>query len=125
MKEIADWALNTASQHGAQYTDARIVDDRSRNLATKNGKVSHAGSSESLGLGIRVLVNDSWGFASADNLSRESVDRTAAQAVEIARASSTVKEHPIRLAAEPAVKIEWVSPCELAPFTTSIEQNPD
>ena len=125
MKEIRDWALNTASQRGAQYADVRIVDDRSRNLATKNGKVSHASSSESLGVGIRVLVNDSWGFASTDDLSRESIDRTTAQAIEIARASSTVKEHPIRLAPEPAVKIEWASPCKIDPFTTSIEQNLD
>ena len=88
MKEICDWALNTASQRGAQYADVRIVDDRSRNLATKNGKVSHASSSESLGVGIRVLVNDSWGFASTDDLSRESVDRTTAQAIEIARSQS-------------------------------------
>ena len=125
MKEIRDWAFNTASQRGAQYADVRIVDDRSRNLATKNGKVGHAASSESLGLGIRVLVDDSWGFSSTDDLSRESIDRTAAKAVEIARASATVKEDPIRLAPEPPVQIEWASPCKIDPFTTSIEQNFD
>ena len=97
MKQIADWALDTAAQRGAGYGDVRIVDDRHRSLATKNGKIGHAASSESLGVGVRVLVDDSWGFASTDDLSRESVERTAAQAVEIARASATVKEHPVRL----------------------------
>src|SRR5690242_10471930 len=111
MKQVADWALNTAAQRGASYTDARIVDDRQRSLATKNGKIGHASASESLGIGVRVLVNDSWGFASSDDLSRESVDRTAAKAVEIAKASSMVKEHPIRLAPEPPSKIEWATPC--------------
>ncbi len=125
MKHIADWALNTANQRGAGYADVRIVDDRHRALATKNGKVGHAGSSESLGIGVRVLVDDSWGFASTDDLSRESVERTAARAVEIARASSTVKEEPVRLAPEPAVKIEWATPYKIDPFTTSIEQNLD
>ena len=123
MKQVADWALDTAKQRGAQYADARIVNDRSRSLATKNGRMGHAGSAESLGVGIRVLVNDSWGFASTDDLSRESVDRTAAQALEIAKASSRVKEHPIRLAAEPPVKMEWASPCKIDPFSTSVEQN--
>ena len=125
MKHIADWALNTATQRGASYADARIVDDRQRSLATKNGKVGHAASGESLGVGVRVLVNDSWGFAASDDLDRESVERTAAQAVEIARASARVKEHPVRLAAEPPVKIEWAGPCRIDPFTTSIEQNLD
>ena len=125
MKQIADWALNTANQRGAQYADVRIVDDRQRSLATKNGKIGHAGSGESLGIGIRVLMNDSWGFASADDLSREAVERTAAQVLEIAKASARVKEHPIQLAPEAAVKIEWTSPCKIDPFTTSVEQNLD
>jgi TldD protein len=123
MKEIASPALNTATQRGASYADVRIVDDRQRSLATKNGKVGHAASGESLGIGVRVLVDDSWGFAASDDLSREAVERTAAQAVEIARASARVKEHPVRLAPEPAVKVEWSTPCKIDPFTTSVEQN--
>src|SRR6266481_286508 len=125
MKQIADWALNTAMQRGAGYADVRIVDDRQRALATKNGKVGHAASGESLGIGVRVLVDGSWGFAASDELDLEAVERTAAQAVEIARASSRVKEHPVRLAPEPAAKVEWTTPCKVDPFTTSIEQNLD
>ena len=125
MKQIADWALNTAATRGASYADVRIVDDRQRTLATKNGKVGHAASGESLGIGVRVIVDDSWGFAASDDLSREAVDRTAAQAVEIARASARVKEHPVRLAPEPAVKVEWATPCKIDPFSTSIEGNLD
>jgi TldD protein len=125
MKQIADWALNTATGRGASYADARIVDDRHRALATKNGKVGQAASSESLGIGVRVLVDDAWGFAASDSLDREAVDGAAAQAVEIARASARVKEHPVRLAPEPVVKVEWASPCKIDPFTTSIEQNLD
>src|SRR3954464_5812557 len=110
MKQIAEWALNTVTQRGAGYADVRIVDHRQRSLATKNGKVGHAASAETLGIGIRVLVNDAWGFASPDALRRDSVDQGAAQAVEIAKASSRVKEEPVRLAPEPAVKIEWQGP---------------
>src|SRR6516162_4903265 len=107
MKQIADWALNTVTQRGAAYADLRIVDHRQRSLATKNGKVGHAGSTESLGIGIRVLVDNAWGFASTDDLSRAAVEKCAAQALEIARASARVQEQPVRLAPEPAVKVEW------------------
>ncbi|HLW53638.1 MAG TPA: TldD/PmbA family protein [Candidatus Angelobacter sp.] len=125
MKQIADWALNAATGRGASYADVRIVDDRQRALATKNGKVGHAASGESLGIGVRVLVDDSWGFAAADNLGRDAVECTAGHAVEIARASATVKEHPVQLAPEPAVKVDWATPCKIDPFSTSIEQNLD
>jgi TldD protein len=124
MKQIADWALNIVSERGG-YADVRIVDHRQRSLATKNGKVGHAASAETLGIGIRVLVNDAWGFASTDDLSRASVGKTAAQALEIAKASASVKEEPVRLAPEPPAKIEWSSPYKIDPFTTSIEQNFD
>src|SRR6266851_1037479 len=125
MKHIADWALNTATQRGATYADVRIVDERQRSLATKNGKVGHAASGESLGLGVRVLVSEAWGFAATDDMSREAVERTAAKAVDIAKASARVKEQPIRLAPEPAAKIEWATPCKIDPFKTSIEENLD
>src|SRR4051794_39928467 len=125
MKQIADWALNTVTQPGGGYADVRIVDHRQRSLATKNGKVGHAASADSLGIGIRVLVNDAWGFASTDDLSRESVERTGAQALEIAKASASVKEQPVRLAPEPAVKVDWATPCKIDPFSTSVEQNLD
>src|SRR5215469_1429715 len=125
MKQIADWALDTATQQGASYADARIVDHRQRALATKNGKVGHAASNESLGIGVRVLVDDSWGFAASDDLGREAVERTAGRALEIARASARVKEQPVRLAPEKPVKVEWATPCKIDPFSTSVEQNLD
>jgi TldD protein len=125
MKQIAEWALDTATKRGASYADARLVEERQRTLGTKNGKVGQAASGESLGIGVRVLVEDAWGFAASDALDRDAVDRAAARAVEIAKASAKVKEHPVRLAPEPAAKVEWVSPCKIDPFTTSIEQNLD
>ena len=123
MKHIADWALNIASQRGASYADARIVDDRSRALATKNGKIGHASDSESLGIGIRVIVNGAWGFAATDDLCRASVEATAAQALDIAKASARVKQSEVQLAAEKPAVAEWTTPCEIDPFTTAVEQN--
>jgi len=123
MKEIASWALNTAKSRGASFCDLRIVDERNRSLATKNGKVGHASASESLGIGIRVIAEGAWGFAATDDLSRESVERTAAQAVAIARSSATVKQYDVALAAEKAAVADWTSPCAIDPFATSVEDN--
>src|SRR5215475_11660352 len=123
MKQIAEWALNIASQKGASYTDARVVSDRSRALATKNGRVGSASDSESQGIGIRVLADGAWGFAACDDLNQASVETTAERAVEIARASARVKQHDVRMAAEKPVVAEWTTPYKIDPFTTSIEQN--
>src|SRR5256714_1643409 len=125
MKHIADWALNVAALRGASYADARLADDRSRGLATKNGKIGHAADSESLGIGVRVIADGAWGYAASDDLSRSAVEATAALAVEIARASSRVKQSEVRLAPEKAVSAEWTTPFQIDPLTTSVEQNLD
>ncbi len=125
MKDIGDWALNLCQQRGATYADARVVDDRQRALATKNGKIGHASDSESLGLGIRVIADGAWGFAATEDLKRQGVETAAARAVDIARASARVKQHDVRLAREEAYTDDWIGPCKLDPFTTSVEQNLD
>jgi TldD protein len=123
MQEVAHWALNIANLRGASYADARAVDDRNRALTTKNGKVGNASVSESLGIGIRVIVDGAWGFSASDDLSREAVEATAARAVEIAKASARVKTDAVRLAPEKAAVAEWTTPHKIDPFSTSVEQN--
>jgi len=125
MHHIAEWAVNIAEQRGASFADARIVDDRSRSLATKNGKIGHASDAESQGIGIRVIANGTWGFAASDDLSRAAVEDTAARAFAIAEASARVKQENVRLAPEKPVTAEWTTPCQIDPFTISVEQNLD
>jgi len=123
MQDVARWALNIANLRGATYADARVVDDRNRALTTKNGKVGSASVSESLGIGIRVVVDGAWGFSASDDLGREAVEATAARAVEIAKASARVKKDAVRLAPEKPGVAEWTTPYKIDPFTTSVEQN--
>ncbi|HEX3106340.1 MAG TPA: TldD/PmbA family protein [Terriglobales bacterium] len=123
MKDLASWALDTATQRGADYADVRVVDERGRALATKNGKIGNASDSRSQGFNVRVLVDGAWGFASSADLGRRSVEDTAAQAVAIARASAKVKQKDVQLAPEKAVTAEWTTPHQIDPFSISIEQN--
>ncbi len=120
MKEAARWALDTAQVRGASYVDVRAVYIRQRYLSIKNGVPSQVRESESLGLGIRVLANGAWGFAATDDLTRPNVDRTAAQAVEIARASALAKKKDVELATESKIIDRWESRCRIDPFTVPI-----
>src|SRR6202795_1498107 len=122
MKDISSWALNVASIRGASYADVRVADDRSRALSTKNGKVGGASDAESFGIGIRVIADGAWGFAASDDLSRAAVEATAARAVDIAKASSQVKQTDVRMAPEEPVTAEWTSPQKIDPSSISVEQ---
>jgi TldD protein len=123
MKDLASWALDTATQRGAAYADVRVVDERGRALATKNGKIGNASDSRSQGFNVRVLVDGAWGFASSADLGRKAVEGTAAEAVAIAKASAKVKQKDVQLVPEKAVTAEWTTPHKIDPFSVSIEQN--
>jgi TldD protein len=120
MKEIAAWALDTAKAQGATYADVRVVDLRQRYLSTKNGRPAQVRESQSMGVGVRVVAQGAWGFAATDDLTRASIDRTAARAVEIAHASATVKNHNVKLAKEPKSVDRWEAPCRIDPFSIPV-----
>ncbi len=121
MKDLAYRALETARGRGADYVDVRFVHNQSEDLLVKNGALGSAESFETRGLGIRVLKNGAWGFASTDRLDSESIDRAAATAVDVAKASARVMDDAVDLAAEPVVKGSWATPYEIDPFTVSRE----
>ena len=65
MKDLTDHALNVARIEGARYADIRILDKREQVASVKNGNVDGIGDHDSQGFGVRVLVDNSWGFASS------------------------------------------------------------
>ncbi len=123
MKNLAQQALDAAMRRGVTYADVRVENIRDRQLATKSGRIAGASSSESLGVGIRVLAGGCWGFSATDDLSPSGLEKAGALAVEIARASGLAKKHDTELVPEPAHQAEWTSPCITDPFATSVEQN--
>ena len=122
MKQLALEALDSALRPGVTYADVRIVESRDRELGTKNGKPGQVSSDESVGIGIRVLADGCWGFAATDDLTRAGVESAAALAVDIARSSALAKKHDVTLAPEAKHEATWVSPCQIDPFSVSVEE---
>jgi len=122
MKDCAGWALETAKRRGASYADARVMDIRSREVATKNGEVGALLESESLGIGIRVIASGAWGFSSTDRLTREGVQSCAAEAVAIAKASALAKRQKVALTPERVYVDTWQNPFLKDPFRVPVER---
>ncbi|MBD3185152.1 TldD/PmbA family protein [Candidatus Poribacteria bacterium] len=125
MKELTDLAVDTAARMGASYADIRIIRINNESVSAKNEKVSGIGKSEDEGFGVRVLANGAWGFASSSNLTRDEIQKVAAEAVEIARASATLKETDVVLAPEDTHVDVWKSSYEKDPFEVSLETKID
>ena len=121
MKELMNRALDLARLRGAHYADVRIVHNRTENISVREGVVESLNFSETEGFGVRVLFGGAWGFASSRDLSPAEVDRTTAQAIEIARASALVSGEAVDLG--PAVTSQGVyaTPFRVDPFSVSRE----
>jgi TldD protein len=75
MKDLIDHALNVATLNRARYADVRIIDRREQVVSVKNGSVDGIGDQVSQGFGVRVLVGNSWGFASSAYIEKTELER--------------------------------------------------
>ena len=68
-KRLADAGLNAAKSAGATYADVRIGRYLNQGIFTREKQVQNIASTESYGVGVRVIANGTWGFASTNNVS--------------------------------------------------------
>src|SRR5215813_3602856 len=121
MRDLIDHALNVAKLKWARYADIRIIDRREQVVSVKNGNVDGIGDQDSQGFGVRVLVGDSWGFASSAFLNKPEIERVTALAVQIAKASSLVTNDHVDLGEPVNTKGTYTTPFTIDPFKVSLE----
>jgi len=120
-RDLSTAALNAAQVAGATYADVRIVHTLRERIILKNGQIGELERSHDVGTGVRVIAEGAWGFASTPDLTPEALVDAAKMAVRVARASATVRQHPVRLAHERPVRDRWQTPCQIDPFRVPLE----
>jgi TldD protein len=88
MKELLEGARDRARKLGVQFMDARLVSSESTDIVVQDGKADSVGQGHGTAIGVRVLVDNAWGFASADVLTHEAIGNSLTSAIEMARSSS-------------------------------------
>ncbi len=121
MKDLMDRALDLASVRGAQYADIRAVNNRTETVAVKDGVVEALNFADTIGFGVRTLVNGAWGFASSRELDTAEIDRVTALAVQIASASSLARGEPVDLGPAVSSQGSYQTPIQIDPFNVSLE----
>ncbi|RYG05078.1 MAG: TldD/PmbA family protein [Chitinophagaceae bacterium] len=125
-KELADVALNAAKSKGATYADVRIGRYLNQFVATREKQVQGVANTESFGVGIRVIANGCWGFASTNTVTKESIAKTAEQAVAVAKANSKIQGEPVKLAPQKGFgEVSWKAPVEINAFSVPVKEKVD
>src|ERR1700734_1090395 len=114
---MADAALTQAKALGASHPDFRAERISGQDVRLSSGNLQSLADSDTTGLAVRVIVDGTWGFASAVDLTTDAAARAARQGVPVARVAAAVNTTPIELAPEPAYgDVSWVSAYETDPL---------
>ncbi len=123
LRELADAALQRAADLGAEHADFRAERIKGQQIGLSDGKLETLFDADDLGLAVRVVVEGTWGFASAIDLTPDAAARAAAEAVEVARVAAAINTEPIELAGELAYgDVSWVSAYQVDPFSVSVAE---
>ena len=126
MQELMMRAMNLATVRQAQYADVRVVRNTTESINVRNGVVTNLNLQESVGFGVRVLVNNGWGFASSQILTADEIDRVTDLAFQIAKASALVS-HGQSVNLGPAITSQghYTTPIDIDPFSIPVTEKVD
>jgi TldD protein len=123
VKELMAAALTAAKAAGASWADVRISRYRQNFVGTREKQITQVGDTDSIGLGVRALVNGAWGFSASQTLTLDGVAAAAREAATIAKANRIPGAAPVVLAPAPSYPdATWKSSYEIDPFTIPVEQ---
>lgn len=97
---LLDRIIDIGSRKGASYIEARYQLNKGFSLSMRNGKILALSNYVEEGVGIRVLVDGSLGFASTNNLTIDGLYEAVERAVATAKSTSRLRKRPIELSEE-------------------------
>ncbi len=116
-------ALNAAKSAGAGYADVRVARWRTNLVFTREHQILNVVDNDTLGCGVRVLVDGTWGFAATRQLTPDGVASAAKQAVAIAKANRIARAAPVELTPTAAYSdVTWNNGFKTDPFDIPVGQ---
>ncbi len=123
MKELARRVLDKLTgRRSVDYADVRVVETLEQSVHVKNASPESIASNDSAGLGLRVVVDGAWGFASTGRLDPDSIDRCIDAALAVARSSRVAAGPQVRLWPLDPLEAEYITPHRQHPMTVPLEQ---
>ncbi|MBC7841100.1 MAG: TldD/PmbA family protein, partial [Gemmatimonadaceae bacterium] len=125
-KDLLMAALNSAKMAGASFADARIGRTRRNFVITREQQIIEIVDTDTMGCGIRALVDGCWGFAATRTLTADGVAAAGKEAAAIAKANRVARDRSVELAAAPSLgERTWSNGFTIDPWTIPVEQKAD
>ncbi len=124
LAQAAEWAASP--ERGATYADARWVERESEIVSVKDGQIEGVDRDADRGIGVRVIANGSWGFASSDRVTGATALRALfSEALDRAAAAASVQRRRVTLAQEAPQRGEYRTAVARDPFAVPVAERVD
>ncbi|MCC7052444.1 MAG: TldD/PmbA family protein [Gemmatimonadaceae bacterium] len=125
-KDLLMAALNSAKMAGASYADARVGRTRRNFVITREQQIIEIVDTDTMGCGVRALVDGCWGFAATRTLTADGVAAAGREAAAIARANRVARDRAVELAPAPSLgERTWSNGFTVDPWSIPVEQKAD
>src|SRR3954470_3076582 len=126
VRDLMMAALDAAKSAGASYSHVRLGRYRQSFVFTPEHHIVNTVDTDSIGVGVRALVDGTWGFGATETLTADGVAAAAREAVAIAKANRSARDQPVQLTPVDAYpNANWKSSFTIDPFSVPIEQRAD
>ena len=105
--ELPSYAISIAEKAGAEYAEARLQSTEHIVCMLKNGQQQPIAIGESLGLGIRVILNGGLAFSATNILDRSQTRELVENTIKKAKAISELLKNKIKFSREKKIKKRW------------------
>src|SRR5437588_3741294 len=122
MRDTAEAVLGLVPA-GVDYADVRVVHRTHELVLAEHDGPGDVLYEDSLGVGLRVLIDGGWGFAATSRLDAAGLADVVTQAVGQARAAAGSGR--VHLGDPVTTQAEWRSPMEVDPFTVPLSAKLD
>jgi TldD protein len=123
VRELMMTAIDAAKSAGASFADVRVSRQRQNFVFTREQQIQNVVDTDSVGIGVRTLVDGTWGFAATRMMTKDAAAAAARESVAIAKASRLARDKPVEWLPGPAYKdVKWKGAYVTDPWDVPIEQ---
>ena len=124
-RDLVLHVIRDLKRRGVGYADIRYEHLLHESLVAEQGRVSSISLFESAGVGVRVLLKGSWGFAATPHVTPASLKRAVSRAIGLAKAAASLNKDPRPLAPVTPQRARHRSRWTVDPFKVPLSKKLD
>ncbi len=121
MKDKLKGVIDFLQSKGVSYGDIRYVNTETESIRVTDDTVDTLNKDVDQGIGIRVIIDGAWGFASSSICTVAEMRKVANRAINIAKASALTISEPVKLAEVEPLVGTYATPLETDPFKVRLK----